>query len=61
MSQSLKLYRYQRLLRYITLLDFSQSSSEISKYPDPLYLLQDYVAEVSAAGLTSLSSLRICA
>ena len=29
------------------LLDLSRSSSKVSKYQDPLHLLQDYVAEVS--------------
>ena len=53
MSRTLTLYQYRRLLRYGILLDFSGPSSEVSKYQDPLHILQDYVAEVSSAGPTS--------
>jgi hypothetical protein len=35
------------------MLDISRSPSEVSKYQDPLRLLQDYVTEVNTAGLMS--------
>ena len=47
-SQTLKLFQYQRLQRYTILLDVSRSSFEVSKYQDPLHILQEYVAEVSS-------------
>ena len=49
-SQTLKLYQYQRSQRYRALLNCSLSSSEVSKYRDPLHMLQDYISEVSTAG-----------
>ena len=55
-SQILKLYPYQRSQRYRALLKCSLSSSEFSKYRDPLHILQDYIAEVSTAGLLSCHS-----
>jgi hypothetical protein len=52
-SQTLKLYQYQRSQRYRALLNCSLSFSEVIKYRDPLHILQDYIAEVSTAGLVS--------
>jgi hypothetical protein len=53
LNQKLKLYQYQRSQRYGALLNSSWSSSEVSKYRDPLHILQDYIAEVSTAVLVS--------
>jgi hypothetical protein len=51
LSQTLKLYQYQQSQRCRALLNSSPPSSEVSKYRDPLHILQDYIAEVSPAVL----------
>lgn len=51
LSQTLKLYQYQQSQRYRALLNSSPPSSEVSKYRDPLHILQDYIAKVSPAVL----------
>ena len=61
MSQTLKLSQYQSLPRYRIPLDLSRSSSKVSKYQDPLHLLQDYAAEVSSVAPNMTTSCLSCA